>query len=331
MSSTLVSIGIGVVDRVEYFKEAVQAALAQTWPHIEVVVGDDGSCGALRDWCVRLAGQDPRLKYQRNDRSLGIAGNWNAIAGRASGEFVIFPGDDDRLLPTFVERLLAAATPDTALVFSNHHIIDADGRRVPEETERITQHYGRSALPAGQVNASACAWRLAICPSAALVRRRHVTRLGFGADLTSPDVELFIRLAGEGARFDFVPEHLTEFRQHPLSLSNAGLRHDTLLERLVDIPVAPDVAPLKHELLEHLAVSAVSRCLERGDSSAARRFLQSGYYPKASRPGTYMTQRACAMLPSQIGSALYGTILQMKRTVRVSRPRRDKKPTASWT
>lgn len=329
ISPKLVSVGIGVVDRVEYFKEAVQGALAQTWPHIEVVVGDDGTCAAIRDWCLRLARQDPRLKYQRNDRSLGIAANWNAIVARASGEFVVFPGDDDRLLPTFVERLLSVATSDTALVFSNHHIIDADGRRVPEETERITRHYRRSALPVGQVDASACAWRLAICPSATLVRRRDVVRLGFGADLTSPDVELFIRLASEGARFDFVPEHLAEFRQHPLSLSNAGLRHDTLLERLVDIPVAPDVEPLKHELLEHLAVTAVSRCLERGDCLAARRFLQSGYYPKASRPGAYMTQRACAMLPDQMGSALYGTILQVKRTVRVSRPWRGKKPTAS--
>lgn len=319
MPSMLVTIGIGVVDRVEYFKEAVGAALAQTWPHIEVVVGDDGDSPAVREWSLRLADVDPRLKYHHNNERLGIAGNWNAIAARATGEFIVLPGDDDRLLPNFVERLVSVAASDTALVFSNHHIIDADGRRVPEETERITRHYQRAALPVGQVNASACAWRLAICPSAALIRRRHVVRLGFGDDLTSPDVDLFIRLAGEGARFDFVPEHLVEFRQHPLNLSSTGLRHDTLMSRLLDLAVPADIEPLKRELLAHLAVTAVSRCLERGDRSAARRFLQSGYYPAASRRLSYLTHRACVALPNAIGAAVYKTVLLVKRAARMSR------------
>jgi glycosyltransferase involved in cell wall biosynthesis len=315
----LVSIGIGVVDRLAYLKEAVQAALAQTWPHIEVLVGDDGDSGAVQEWCLRLAEQDGRLKYHHNDRRLGIAGNWNAIAGRAAGEFIVLPGDDDRLLPQFVEQLLAAATPETALVFSNHHIIDAGGRRVPDETDRISRRYHRSLLHAGQVEASACAWRLAICPSAALVRRRALVQLGFGDDLTSPDVDLFIRLASEGARFDFVPEYLAEFRQHPQNLTNAGLRHDTLLARLLAVRVAPDIEPLKHELLGHLAVTAASRYLERGDRVAARRLLQSGYYPASSRRLSYVAHLTCACLPGSIGTALYKTILQVKRAVRRSR------------
>jgi glycosyltransferase involved in cell wall biosynthesis len=260
-----------------------------------------------------VAGRDPRLKYHHNDRRLGIAGNWNAIAARAAGEFIVFPGDDDRLLPQFVERLLSAATPDTALVFSNHHVIDASGRRVPEETDRITRRYHRSHLASGPVDAAPCAWRLAICPSTALVRRSHVVRLGFGDDLTSPDIDLFIRLAEERARFDFVADYLVEFRQHPLNLTGTGLRHDTLLTRLLDVPVAPDMEPLKRELLSDLAVTAVSRCLERGDCSGARRFLRSGYYPSASRRFSYMTHQACAVLPSSIGAAVYKTILQMKR------------------
>jgi glycosyltransferase involved in cell wall biosynthesis len=315
----LVSIGIGVVDRFAYFKEAVQAALAQTWPHIEILVGDDGDSSAVREWCLRLAEQDGRLKYHYNGGRLGIAGNWNAIAARAEGEFIVFPGDDDRLLPRFVERLVTVATSDTALVFSNHHIIDARGRRLPEETDHVTRRYHRSQLPAGQVSASACAWGLAICPSAALVRRRHVLQLGFGADLTSPDIDLFIRLASDRARFDFVPELLVEVRQHPLSLTTAGLRHDTLLTRLLDVPVAPDLEPLKRDLLAHLAVTAVSRSLERGDCVAARRVLQSGYYPMASRRASYMTHQACAVLPGSVGAAVYRTILQMKRAVGRSR------------
>src|SRR5437867_111339 len=111
VTGQLVSIAIPTVDRFSYLIEAVEAALAQTWPHIEVLVGDDGDSPQIRDWCSQRSRADARLRYEKNHRRLGIARNWNAMAARACGEFIVFQGDDDRLLPQFVATLMNATTP----------------------------------------------------------------------------------------------------------------------------------------------------------------------------------------------------------------------------
>ncbi|CEF48533.1 unnamed protein product [uncultured bacterium] len=315
MTRPLVTIGIPTVSRAAYLIEAVDAALNQTWSPLEVLIGDDGESAEIFDWCQRRSAEDGRLRYQRNPHRRGLAGNWNAIAASAAGEFIVLPGDDDRLLPDFVERAMAVVTPASSVVFSNHHIIDDSGRRLPEETSRTEQEYHRAALAPGQVaDPAICAWRLSICPSAALIRRGEILRLGFRDELNSPDVEFFIRLAGEGARFDFVADRLVEFRRHTQGTATAsGLRHEALLARLLTIDVPANVEPVKHELISRLIVNAVSRCLHKRDWQTARDLLRSPYYPRSSRLVSRCTQQLCAGLPKSIGAPIYQAIASIKR------------------
>ena len=144
----------------------------------------------------------------------GVLG-WTACRGGGRSPLQLAPRqsarrDDDRLLPQFVATLMNATTPTTSLVFCNHHVIGDDGQRIDAETARLEAEYDRARMTPGHVlDPFVPAWRLAICPSAALVRRRDVVRLGFTNELNSADVEFFIRLAGESARFDFVPTSFT--------------------------------------------------------------------------------------------------------------------------
>lgn len=312
VTAPLVSLGIPTVDRLPYLIEAVESALAQTWANIEVLVGDDGHSAAVRDWCLRRREHDPRLHYHRNATRLGLAGNWNAIAARASGEFVAFIGDDDRLLPAFVERLVTAFSPEIAVVFCNHHVIDARGLRLDDETARVTRQYHRAGLSDGDVPSPVVAWQLAICGSAVMTRRRDVLRLGFSEELNSPDIEFFIRLAGEGARFRFVGDSLSECRIHPATETASGLRNDVLTARLIPLSVPIEIEPLKQALIQRLAVNAVSVALQRGDWRQARAFLRSDYYPAAERTASVI-QRACVTLQSPVGTTLYRALLFAKR------------------
>jgi glycosyltransferase involved in cell wall biosynthesis len=313
----LVTIGIPTFQRLAFLTEAVESALAQTWTNIEVLVGDNGTTTEIPDWCHARAERDPRLHYHRNPRDLGVAGNWNAIAGRARGEFILLQGDDDRLLPQCIETLVRAAAPDSLVVFANHHVIDRDGRKMDEETIRATRHYHRADLVAGALaSPAASAWQNAIPASAAMVRRRDVVRLQFHEDMNSQDCEFFVRLATEGGRFDFVPEYLVEYRVHGASLTSTGLRHEALTDRLLSIPAAVDVEPFKRDLLAHLLVTAVSRCLTQGDWPHARAFLNSGYYPRASSRVRYLTQRACTLLPQWVGAPAYRSMLRLKQAIK---------------
>lgn len=324
--SPLVSIVIPTFKRADYLKEAVASALAQTYRNIEVLIGDNGPPDATRGSESAAAG-DPRVKYRRNARNLGMPGNFNALADAAQGEFLVAIGDDDRLLPECVSRLLAAMKPETQLVFANHYLIESRGKRLEPESREQTRRYGRDTLPAGLLeNAQAAAWQQSVALSATLMRTADMQRLRFREDLNTPDTEFFIRLAQEGARFVFVPDYLAEYRVHPGTETSSGLCSERLVECLLPIEVAPEVECYKRELLGPLLMNAVSRCLQRGERDRARKFVQSPYYPR-QKPGglnghavvdafehgmKFGLQHLCTSLPAAIGCPTYRALQAAK-------------------
>ena len=229
-----------------YLREAVSSALAQDSDDFEVLISQDrapqGLDGETEELCRALAATDARVRYVAQPRALGLAGNWNALADLARGEYLALLGDDDRLLPGFVTRLLAALRAERGvLAFGNHWVVDAGGRRDLQATESFTRRYGRASLHAGRVEPGVAAWGGMIPACAMAVRTDAVRRLRFSEDLNTPELELFVRLAAEGGPFVYVGERLAEYRVHAASATSGGLWIDRFAARLVRIEVAPEV------------------------------------------------------------------------------------------
>ncbi|MBI4324853.1 MAG: glycosyltransferase family 2 protein, partial [Chloroflexi bacterium] len=194
----LVTIAIPTYSRIHYLKEAVASALAQTHGPIEVLIGDDGRTESIGEYGRALAFQDRRVRYQRNERNLGLSGNFNALAETAHGEFIVIIGDDDRLLPEFVSTMLAAVQPGIHVAFCNHYLIDSQGARLETESREHTRRYRRDQLRAGLVaHPCQCAWQNSVPMTTTLLRTADVRRLRFHEELNTPDIEFFIRLAQE--------------------------------------------------------------------------------------------------------------------------------------
>jgi glycosyltransferase involved in cell wall biosynthesis len=296
--SPLVSIIIPTFDRPRYLQEAINAALAQTYANVEVLVFDNGTLDETLAVGEEAARRDPRVRFQRNERNLGMSGNFNALGAAARGEFLVAIGDDDRLLPDFVGRLVEAMRPDVRVAFSNHYLIDSDGCRLEPESIAYSRRYGRDTLPAGLLqNPEAAAWRQSIPMSASLLRTADMQRLGFREDLNTPDAEFFIRLATEGARFIFLPDYLMEYRVHLGAETVSGLWSEQLVDCLTPFEVKPEVEPYKRQFLTPIVVNAVSRCLQRGNMEMARKFLRNEYYPRRRRTGTTAKERGARFAP----------------------------------
>jgi glycosyltransferase involved in cell wall biosynthesis len=314
---SLVTIAIPTFDRLEYLKEATASALAQTYRQIEILIGDDGPTKAIEEWASSVIARDGRVRYQRNRRNLGLAGNWNALADSARGEFLVIIGDDDRLLPDFVGRLTQVIQPAAQVAFSNHFVIDSAGVCMESESYDCTRRYGRDRLGAGEVpNAAAAVWQNSVPMSAALLRTRDVQQLRFKEDLNTPEIEFFARLANEGARFVFTPEYLTEYRTHEASATTAGLRSEALVKYLSEIPVPENVERHKRELMASLLIDATSRSLRGGDRESARQFLRHEHYPRTPRGWkqamTLRAQEFCASLPAVLGCSAYRLMQRAK-------------------
>ncbi|MGD0678776.1 MAG: glycosyltransferase family 2 protein [Polyangiaceae bacterium] len=308
--------------RLPYLAEAIASARAQTCPEIEIIVSDDGEDAPVRDFAEAQMRLDGRIRYRRNPKRLGLGGNWNAVAGDARGEYLVIIGDDDRLLPRFVEALLSAGRVNTAVLFSNHHVIDASGKRLEALTREFLVKYAREELPAGELSdAAACVWRNSIPMSSSLVRTADVQRLGIKPDLNTPEIELFARLATEHKSFVFVPEYLAEYRVHPQSQTAAGLAAERLIRYLDPIEVTREVEPLKRRYMNDLLASAVTKAFEAGDVEGARTLMRHRYYPSvAVRPARVLVHRMVGALPTMVAArtfaAVNGTGRRFLRAVR---------------
>jgi glycosyltransferase involved in cell wall biosynthesis len=112
-----VSVVIATRGRPALLRQAVRAALAQTYPAaIEVlVVFDQVGIDPLEDVVVP---EGRELRLLANTRPPGLAGARNSGILAAGGELVAFCDDDDEWLPEKIEKQLAAwaREPDASLV-----------------------------------------------------------------------------------------------------------------------------------------------------------------------------------------------------------------------
>lgn len=91
----------------EYIGQAIESALMQDYPNLEVIVADD--CSTDRTGEIARQYTDPRLKYVRNEPNLGRVGNYqNSLYHHATGQWVInLDGDDYYTDPSFISSAMA--------------------------------------------------------------------------------------------------------------------------------------------------------------------------------------------------------------------------------
>lgn len=316
----LVTIGIPTYNRLNYLQEAVASALAQTYSNIEIIISqnpykDKNITQSINQWCQEIANQNPQVRYQLNPQNNGSPANFNAIAHAARGEYIAFIGDDDRLLPNFVETLMGAIKPGINLAFSKHYLIDREGKRLQRESDRCIKKYRLDRFPSGEVNAKIAAWQASISFFASLFRTKDFQRIGFREDIGTPDWEFFILLAQENPTFAFIPDYLSEVRRHEQNATSAGLHFELLVPHILPISVDSEIEPYKRELLSPLMIDAVNCCLLNKEIDRAKEYIDNNYYPRKSFKGLVLMllQKLCCILPKDWGYKLHKSIYVAKK------------------
>jgi glycosyltransferase involved in cell wall biosynthesis len=120
----LVSVIIPCYNQAHFLGEAIESTLAQTYPHLEVVVVDDGSTDNIAAVVVRYPGV--RCLRQENQ---GLSAARNTGLRHSIGERIVFLDADDRLMPNAVEVGLACLKdhPECAFVYGRSRFMAFDG------------------------------------------------------------------------------------------------------------------------------------------------------------------------------------------------------------
>jgi glycosyltransferase involved in cell wall biosynthesis len=111
-----VTIMIPTYNQAAYIREAIDSALQQTYPNLEVIVGDDASTDSTPEIVTRI--NDARLKYVRNSRNLGRTANYkNLLYNHATGDYVVnLDGDDYYTDPNFISEAVCLISDNREIV-----------------------------------------------------------------------------------------------------------------------------------------------------------------------------------------------------------------------
>lgn len=138
----LVSVIVPCFNQAHFLGEAIDSALAQTYPAVEVVVVDDGSS----DNSYEVAGRHEKV-HRLHQSNRGVAAARNRGLAESAGGFVAFLDADDRFLPQALEIGMRALDkrPNVAFAAGMSRDINEDGEPIGQrEQPLVTQdHYLR--------------------------------------------------------------------------------------------------------------------------------------------------------------------------------------------
>ncbi len=257
------SIAIAAYQAADTIRYAVESALEQSVPALDIAVCDDGSTDDIEG---ALAPYLDRIIVVRQDNR-GETAAKNAAARATSGEFIAFLDADDLYrrdrLAAFGE--LAAARPDLDVMTTNADL-EVDGE--------ITGRYypDIATFPAERQVEGIVASDSAILSAAAVRRSAFEAAGGLPESLRNQgDWEFWMRLAIAGSRFGLVDEPLYVYRVHSTGISADLLRVRRGSVRALERVLAEtDPGPAEREALRE-ALSQRRRAAALTEAEAALR------------------------------------------------------------
>jgi hypothetical protein len=214
----LATFALFAYNQEQFIREAVEAALAQDYSPLELILSDDHSSDRTFSIMAEIVAgyRGPHtIVLNQNPTNLGLTGHVNRLMYLARGELIVAAAGDDVSLPHRTRVMMRAWTESgkrLGSLFSSYELIDAHGSHlkwVRLDAQRwIADSEQRIKARVLEVGASHC-W------SSALFRRYG----DIGFDAVNEDAVIQFR-ASLVDGVDIISEPLVKYRVHKTNISN---------------------------------------------------------------------------------------------------------------
>lgn len=122
----LVTIGIPVYKRLSCLPRVLQSVLKQDYPHIELLVSDNGLNGTAVQDLVDQHYARPYV-FRQNREIVTLPAHYNQLVSAASGKYFVWMPDDDSISPNYVSALvpLLEQASEVAAAIARQEYVDA--------------------------------------------------------------------------------------------------------------------------------------------------------------------------------------------------------------
>ncbi len=249
----------------QIISQSLASVAAQTFDDFECLVVDESTDPQAAANCRALCAQDPRFRYLRPERRLGLAGSLNLGIAQARGELIARFDSDDLCLPDRLAKQVSflAEHPEVDVLGGGLEIIDEDGRTLafrsyPQTHDGIERRMHFTTT---------------IAHPTVMMRRRVIEACGgYNPEFRfAEDLDLWLRLLNHGVQFANLPLVLVRYRQQNTRRSsrhwrfnlrartrNFGLRR--LPQRLLGLAAIALWSSLPDTLQERIFHRLVLRC-----------------------------------------------------------------------
>lgn len=275
------SVIIPTYNRAALLPRAVASVQAQSYPHWELIIVDDGSTDHTRTLAEAYARQDGRVRYVWQENK-GRGGVRNTGIAQAQGQYLCFLDDDDYYLPhhlAVMYHTLQAADSPIDLVRTDGYM------------ERGAHRQVLPAMPAHE--AIRFVWLYGASTLFFAFKRTLFAQFQFDPSLVySEDTSLIIRLLSTGVSLAHTAERTVVQVEHGGRCSNT-LVYSEIKQMHRDKVRATtcmlhDLQPL---LLKVLSKIELQQRLGLDYLYVANKYFRTGYYARAR----LCWQRACQL------------------------------------
>jgi glycosyltransferase involved in cell wall biosynthesis len=283
-----VCLAIPFFSDLDYLASALRSIIAQTDPNWTAIVVDDASPELGADAVVaELA--EPRFRYVRNERNLGIAENFNRCLelGAVDSEIVVVFHADDVLETGYVAAVRDAhrTFPTAGCVAPRVMVIDRLGRPTRTLGDSVKRILWPRRLPttlAGDQGLRRLMRGLFFyCPSVSY-RVALLPELRFDSRWNQVmDLDLYSRVLLGGGSIALVPEQVYRYRRHDATMTAQNSRSLVRLEE--EVAVSREVGSAARALgWSHAARASRLRLTVRLNGLLEAFRLVTGRQPRAA-------------------------------------------------
>ncbi|MFT7382352.1 MAG: glycosyltransferase involved in cell wall biosynthesis [Roseivirga sp.] len=223
----LVSVICISYNHAPYIKEALNSVFNQTYPHLEIIVLDDGSKDESQKTIKELIQGRENITFFPHVENEGYTPTFNQGLKHAKGEFIIDFALDDVMLPDFIEKSVTRLTElggDYGVSFSNAQYLNAQSEVTGDHNAILRKKGLIDQIPEGDVFEMILK-RYFICTPTMVIRKVVFDRMGgYDEALAYEDFDFWVRSSRQ-FKYAYIDEVLVQKRKLKNSMSANRYRH----------------------------------------------------------------------------------------------------------
>lgn len=223
-STPLVSIAIITYNSANFIANAIDSALAQDYPNVEIIISDDASTDSTQKIIQAYIDQYPdKIKLLMLNRNVGITKNWFNCLAYCKGQYITGLAGDDIMLPNKVSAQVSVmeSDPNVAICYSDAVVANAATQKVLYRlSDKAPSKSGgiKTALSDSIYYSPTLMFRREFLPQENIyLNIRHATDLAFHKEV--------MILSAPNGKIQYLPQVLYIYNKHQCNLTVTTKSH----------------------------------------------------------------------------------------------------------